>query len=138
MQKSNNTTTRKNRIKAILILLLISFSLVFLLTMIVNNGESLAFRLCNNFFIVSMIFLILGVIFQISAWFLHKKHIRKPVNKEEIESLDKHIKDSGIVLNKKKESEYQFKKELLEFLWRTFMAIGAISLALSLVILYFM
>ena len=138
MQKSNNTTTKRNRIRAILILLLISFLLVFILSMIVNNGESLAFRLCNNFFIVAMFFLMASVVFQISGWFMHKKHIRNPINKEEIESLDKHIKDSGIVLNKKKESEYQFKKELLKVLWGIFITVGAINLVLSLVILNFM
>lgn len=138
MQKSNNTTIKRNRIRAILILLLISFLLVFLLSMIVNNGESLAFRLCNNFFIVAIVFLMVGVAFQISAWFMHKKHIRNPIKKEEIESIDKQVRDPGIVLKEKKESEYQFRKELLKVLWRIFITVGAIDFALSLVILYFM
>lgn len=138
MQKSNNINIKKNRIRATLILLLISFLLVFVLSMIVNNDESLVVRLSNNFFIVSMVFLMLGVVFQISAWLMHKKHIRNMINKEEIESMDKQIKDPGIVLKEKKESEYQFRKKLLKVLWRIFITVGTINFALSLVILYFM
>lgn len=130
---------KTRKLRSYLTLFTISILLSLILSTFLKNGPRFLFRLCNNFFIIGVVFLIIGVIFRLFAWSSHKKSLRKiPIDKEELEILKHSHKDAVTISNIKKTEKLKEKKEILGLLWKVFIFIGFVDLLLSIVLLIFL
>ena len=129
----------KNKsLKPYINLFLISISLVLMLSMVTGKKYRLLHKLINNFFIVGVVFLSVGVIFQILTWSTHKKSImNKPMDLEEMKTLKNSHKDAYVVSKTKRLDDFRKRKEIFDLLWKMFIYVGAIDFILSIVILIF-
>ncbi|MCR2043078.1 hypothetical protein NSA23_02990 [Anaerosalibacter massiliensis] len=129
----------KNKsLKPYINLFLISISLVLILSMVTGKKYRLLHKLINNFFIVGVVFLSVGVIFQILTWSTHKKSImNKPMDLEEMKTLKNSHKDAYVVSKTKRLDDFRKRKEIFDLLWKMFIYVGAIDFILSIVILIF-
>ena len=79
---------------------IISVIVTLVLTFITNIKGKIFETMSNNFFIVGTVYMTVGIIFEIIGWSSHKKHIRKPISKEEIEEISHSHKDAGIEIGR--------------------------------------
>lgn len=130
---------KNKELKSYLTLFIISILVVLILSIILGNNYSLTHRLSNNLFIVGVVFLSVGLAFQLFAWSTHKKMITKqPMDIEELQRLGHSHKDAVTISNIKKSNELKKRKDVLGLLWRRFMFVGTIDFLLSIVVLVFL
>ena len=125
------------KLKPVFTLFLISIVVVVVLSLIKNPGLNFIERLSNNFFVVGIVYLAVGVMFEITSWSFTRKYIKKPIDKEEIEELKYSHKDAGVVSSMNKDKEYKRRKEILNLLWKIFTIVGAVDFGLSILMILF-
>lgn len=118
-------------------LFLISIAVVIVLSLIKNPELKFVERMSNNFFVVGIVYLSVGVMFEITSWSFTKNYISKPVDKEEVEEIKHSHKDAGVVSSMNKDKEYKRRKEILNLLWKIFTIVGAIDFGLSILMILF-
>ncbi|WP_352405071.1 hypothetical protein [Sporanaerobacter acetigenes] len=118
-------------------LFLISIAVVIVLSLIKNPELKFVERMSNNFFVVGIVYLSVGVMFEITSWSFTKNYISKPVDKEEVEEIKHSHKDAGVVSSMNKDKEYKRRKEILNLLWKIFTVVGAIDFGLSILMILF-
>lgn len=126
-----------NKLSPGLILFIISVIVTVILSLITNVEGKFFKTMSDNFFIVGTVYMTVGVIFEIIGWSTQKKHLRKPISKEEIEEISHSHKDAGIVSSINKEDEAKRRKEIYRMLWKVFVIVGFVDLGLSIFILLF-
>lgn len=120
-----------------LTLFIISVIVTLVLTFITNIKGKIFETMSNNFFIVGTVYMTVGIIFEIIGWSSHKKHIRKPISKEEIEEISHSHKDAGIVSSINKKEEAKRRREIYGMLWKIFVIVGFVDFGLSILMLLF-
>lgn len=118
-------------------LFLISIVVVVVLSLVKNPELKFVERMSNNFFVVGIVYLSVGVMFEITSWSFTKNYISKPVDKEEVEEIKHSHKDAGVVSSMNKDKEYKRRKEILNLLWKIFTIVGAIDFGLSILMILF-
>lgn len=121
-------------LKPILILFAISIAITIILTLFKYQEGEFALALSDNFFIMGTLYITIGIIFEIVGWSSHKKYLRKPVNKEELEELKHSHKDAGLISKINNDEEAKKKKEIFDLLWKIFVIVGFVDLGLSILV----
>lgn len=116
---------------------MISIAVVIVLSLVKNPELKFVERMSNNFFVVGIVYLSVGVMFEITSWSFTKNYISKPVDKEEVEEIKHSHKDAGVVSSMNKDKEYKRRKEILNLLWKIFTIVGAIDFGLSILMILF-
>lgn len=128
---------KQNRKKLIIILLSIDMVVVLFLSLFINKEIGFSTRLSNNFFIVSMVFLVVGVVFELQSWSLHKKIVKKSEGEISIDELRQTRFDDKTISKVRMHDNLKFRKELYKVLNKIFMIIGVIDFLASLFMLIF-
>jgi len=119
------------------ILFIISVIVTVILSLINRIEGKFIQTLSNNFFVVGTVYMTVGITFEIIGWSTRKKHLRKPISKEELEEIKHSHKDAGIVASINKEKEAKRKKEIYSMLWKIFVMVGFVDFGLSLIMILF-
>ena len=127
---------KQNRKKLIIILLSIDMAVVLFLSLFINKETGFSTRLSNNFFIVSMVFLVVGVVFELQSWSL-KKIVKKSEGEISIDELRQTRFDDKTISKVRMHDNLKFRKELYKVLNKIFMIIGVIDFLASLFMLIF-
>ncbi len=120
-----------------LTLFIISVIVTLVLTFITYVKGRFLVTMSNNFFVVGTVYMTVGIIFEIIGWSQRKKHIRKPISKEELEEIKYSHKDAGVVSSINKEKEAERRKKIYGMLWKIFVLVGFADFAFSVLILLF-
>ncbi len=122
---------KSKNLKAFGILFGINIFLAFLISFIIKGNDHLIFRLSNNLFAIATFFLGIGVIFQVFNYVLKRRIGRK------LKEKGKKIAKKTNFRDKKRLEIWQYKQNIYNSLWKIFIIVGIIDIALSFVVSIF-